>query len=719
MSGIASRGIFDSVELQKIAIKQKKATLQMELDQANQATGPRKTAGIFRDACSTDLLFLIDTTGSMEPYIEAAKKQVRSIVDDIKKTFLQEAQVRISVVSYKDHDDHPHIQFLNFTTSVDAVQSFLETVRADGGDDLPEDVLGGIHQAITADWKLQTRCLVHIGDAPPHGSSNHDLGADRDDYSHEGSEPHGLTYGPLLEKLAQLKINYAFLRITSWTDRMAYNFAGVYGYDNAKLTSVNAFHEQMQGSHHGPSSPNALQEFRPRFEELELGTSYQELRHLVVRTVTASVPRTATRLSSVVAREPTTTKPELTIALSTTKESAARRPSSDIVEPALESSPPQWFTPRWLDVTLEVEGFCPAIALHAADTLGDMMHADENIRLSTTELTIYARSKPFAAGSVRLASYARSAASTSRFVVKLFREQGHSRAHVAEDMRMQALCKAFALEFNGLLRTDPPLDFIVTSCLQVKPSNGTPPSDLSSFAGGSLSLEPFLEGGYVKYNSNAGFVNGDLGDDTFGEMAQAFSHFTFERSWGRFLVSDLQGVGRTLTDPSVQTRDQDRFKLNNTNLGEEGFKFFFATHKCNSFCDQLELQSNGRMLIARQFRFREHWPMMEPTVCCSNKLCRKIIRLTNAQSSESFPGHNWCDTCWPQLEDYVSSCYCRAGDHEFEVSRFFHESQGELVPEQCPEHRTKSPMSAAEVGGSLYSSLKASQSRSSISGRGW
>ena len=110
---------------------------------------------------------------------------------------------------------------------------------------------------------------------------------------------------------------------------------------------------------------------------------------------------------------------------------------------------------------------------------------------------------------------------------------------------------------SGLLKIEPPLDFIVTSCLNKK-----------GLKGECLSLEPFIEGEYIKYNNNAGWINADLVDDPFGQMAQAFSHFSFERSWGRFLVNDLQGVGRVLTDPSIQTQDPERFKLNDTNLGE-------------------------------------------------------------------------------------------------------------------------------------------------------
>lgn len=71
---------------------------------------PRQsTAGLFKAVCSTDLLFLIDTTSSMSSYIEAAKQQVRSTINDIKVAFFNEAEIRMAVVGYKDHGDSPNI----------------------------------------------------------------------------------------------------------------------------------------------------------------------------------------------------------------------------------------------------------------------------------------------------------------------------------------------------------------------------------------------------------------------------------------------------------------------------------------------------------------------------------------------------------------------------------------------------------------------------------
>ncbi|EMC99227.1 hypothetical protein BAUCODRAFT_146198 [Baudoinia panamericana UAMH 10762] len=702
--------------------KSRKHQLQQEIDRANARLPPKDTKGLFRAACSTDLLFLVDATNSMGPYIEAAKEQVKAIVADVKKAFLDEAEVRVAVVSYKDYGVTPNIEFLDFTSSADQVREFLDCLCLDWGRDWPEDVLGGLQQAVNASWKHQTRCIVHIGDSPPHGRTLHDGQESDDRYYHTESEPCGLTHGPLLRKLIRLNINYALLRITTHTDRMGLVFARSYGRGNAKLHANNKYHgildasfESMTNSQRSSGAATA-----PQFEELQLGITYSQLRHLVVKTVTSSASRTAGRLSMAVSRAIRSVNPstiEDLAAIHEEDDHVGRRNDSSEGSVTLENLPPQWTTPGWLDLRLQVDGFCPAIVVHNANTLSDMMADDKNIKLNVTRLTLYARSKPFAEGSVRVAAYAGTAASSGRYVMKSFKKHGKGLAEAAEDMRIQALCKAFALEFNGLLKVDPPLDFIVTSCLQHAPNTA------GSRNAAYLSLEPFIEGDYVKYNTNSAYVNEELGDDPFNQMAQAFSHFTFERSWGHFLVTDLQGSGHLLTDPAIQTKDPERFKLNDTNLNEEGFKFFFATHKCNDVCRKLSLQSNAEMLISGKMDFREQWPVMDPTVCCSNNLCRSIIRLSEAQESDKFLGHHWCNSCWPQLASSTNSRICveLGPHHEFEVSEFFLESQGQLVPNKCPEHSEKdtTESSAAAVGGMIFSRLRSAPSMTAINGRSY
>lgn len=106
------------------------------------------------------------------------------------------------------------------------------------------------------------------------------------------------------------------------------------------------------------------------------------------------------------------------------------------------------------------------------------------------------------------------------------------------------------------------------------------------------SQEPFIEGAYVKYNSNHGFVN----KNEYAATLNAFSHWTYQETDGYLMVVDLQGVKHntrvgfkfTLTDPALHCKDLTRFS--GTNLGIDGMHRFFRTHHCNSICKAMNLR---------------------------------------------------------------------------------------------------------------------------------
>ncbi|CAI6339187.1 unnamed protein product [Periconia digitata] len=637
----------------------------------------------------------------MQPYLDAAKEQVKTIIEAIERRFLNDVQVRVAVVSYKDHGASPHIEFLDFTTSMSEVRSFLGKLRVGNGDDYAEDVLGGLHQATKASRRHQSRCIFHIADAPGHGHVLHDLGEASDSYYTPGEEPHGLLYAPIIQKLVSLGIDYTFFHITSHTDRMLLAFSCIYDSAGADSTLLPTNKYHAQAITLGTSSASRASHMdSPRllFQELHLGTDTASLMPLVLKSVTASVCRTSTRL---------------TLSRSSARRSSPLKSGSE----EFDTEPPQWHSSGYFDRKAALEGFCPEVVVYSNSTLMDMMHSYEHIKLSFIQHTVRSRSTPFAKGASRLAHHAQVEASGGRFVVKSFAAGGHDkcREHQIEEMRAQALCKAFALEFNGLVRQDQWIDFIVTACLQPTADAAAGRED------GCLSLERRLEGQFAKYNNNTTYVNEELLDsDPVCKVAQAFSHFTFERSWGDMIVVDLQGVGNILTDPVIHTKDPERFKLNEMNMSTEGFKFFFAAHDCNDVCHQLELVSNREMALSGNWRFRERWPALDPTLCCSNKLCQSIIRLADAYSSPEFSGYYWCNECWPEIESSTVQCICIApGDtHEFPVSRFFYASQGKVPPQKCPEHneKDKTALDAASVGGGIWSHMKNESRRSLVLG---
>lgn len=139
------------------------ATLSLALVLAQPAA-----AGPVRDL---DLVFVLDTTGSMSGEIREAKERVQQVAEVLRSS-RPGARVRMGVVAFRDRGDDYLTRVQPLTAEVDAVDAFLSTLRAEGGGDGPEDLLSGLAAALgELDWTSSDdadRELFLIGDAPPH-----------------------------------------------------------------------------------------------------------------------------------------------------------------------------------------------------------------------------------------------------------------------------------------------------------------------------------------------------------------------------------------------------------------------------------------------------------------------------------------------------------------------------------------------------------------------
>ncbi len=175
------------------------------------------------------------------------------------------------------------------------------------------------------------------------------------------------------------------------------------------------------------------------------------------------------------------------------------------------------------------------------------------------------------------------------------------------------------------------------------------------------------------------------------------------------MITDLQGVGPILTDPSVQTKNNGHFNLSHTNLGHDGFKFFFSTHKCNAICASLRLKSTREMVASNSCKFRSDWPRGGKklvNMCCANKLCGRILNGKTAKRWKEWADYLWCEACGPQVVDSKVWRVCESEEgkgegHQFEVSKFFYESQGMIAPTVCGEcSKGRSREDGSREGGS-------------------
>jgi hypothetical protein len=184
-----------------------------------------KAINNIKNSMQVDLCFVLDCTGSMKQYISAAKNCILQVVHHMESTN-PNIKLWVGFCGYRDHCDSDRIQILDFTDSYSKFKSYIsDEVKAKGGGDAPEDVLGGLDAAINKmKWSHRTRVLLHLGDAPPHGRRF----TNKSD-SYPDGDPNGLTEEGVLENIQSEEILYHFGKITNQTDKMIDIFRKIMG----------------------------------------------------------------------------------------------------------------------------------------------------------------------------------------------------------------------------------------------------------------------------------------------------------------------------------------------------------------------------------------------------------------------------------------------------------------------------------------------------------
>lgn len=123
-------------------------------------------------SATLEMVFVLDTTGSMGGLIEGAKQRIWGIVNEVMQSSSRPA-VKIGLVAYRDRGDQYVTQVLPLTEDLDKVYATLMDYRAGGGGDGPEDVRRALADGVKrAGWSQSSARLAQViflvGDAPPH-----------------------------------------------------------------------------------------------------------------------------------------------------------------------------------------------------------------------------------------------------------------------------------------------------------------------------------------------------------------------------------------------------------------------------------------------------------------------------------------------------------------------------------------------------------------------
>ncbi|MBR6296829.1 MAG: VWA domain-containing protein [Treponema sp.] len=134
----------------------------------------RKLLGQIKIKADVDVVFAIDTTGSMRDDLLSLKTRwIPSLINQAKEF----GSLRVGLVFYRDFlDDYNYkglpVKIFDFTENIDEVSEHLNsiTIRGNEGGDVPEAVYEALYASLTYfEWRPNAdKNIILIGDAEPH-----------------------------------------------------------------------------------------------------------------------------------------------------------------------------------------------------------------------------------------------------------------------------------------------------------------------------------------------------------------------------------------------------------------------------------------------------------------------------------------------------------------------------------------------------------------------
>jgi len=118
-----------------------------------------------------DIVFVLDVTESMQPYIDAVKANVIEFAQDLQSN---SRDYRLGLVTFEDYvvSSYPDCNCAyrdSFTSDVKQFTDWVGTLTAGGGGDIPEDQLDALAYAAKFPFRPEAEgIIIIVTDAPPH-----------------------------------------------------------------------------------------------------------------------------------------------------------------------------------------------------------------------------------------------------------------------------------------------------------------------------------------------------------------------------------------------------------------------------------------------------------------------------------------------------------------------------------------------------------------------
>jgi hypothetical protein len=200
-----------------------------------------------------DMVFLLDTTKSINPYLKGIKRYLRKLIFEAKKSISHYLNddidvLKLGLVAYRDHDqeniENSYVSSIlcDLTEDYNSFRKALYAINCKGGDDECEAVIDGLHEAINLiSWREDSiKLLYHICGSPCHGekykSQNVENNNKYDNY--EKGCPCGIEVKSTLKSMRGKYIEYSLIALDDGIEKMAEEFS--------KFTKVELMYSKIE-----------------------------------------------------------------------------------------------------------------------------------------------------------------------------------------------------------------------------------------------------------------------------------------------------------------------------------------------------------------------------------------------------------------------------------------------------------------------------------------
>ena len=196
-----------------------------------------------------DIVFLLDTTKSVNPYLKGIKRYIRKLIFDAKKSVSHYLNddfdiLNYGLVAYRDHDQEgvqgSYVSKIlcDLNEDYNVFRKALYDVKCAGGDDICEAVVDGLQEAVNLiSWREDSiKLLYHICGSPCHGTAYNGVKKNKKFDKYPDGCPCGVDMKTCLKSLRGKYIEYNLIGLDEDLKNMANKFSD---YIKVELVEVN------------------------------------------------------------------------------------------------------------------------------------------------------------------------------------------------------------------------------------------------------------------------------------------------------------------------------------------------------------------------------------------------------------------------------------------------------------------------------------------------